>query len=173
MTALEVVKGAVLLFVAALLQVSIVPTIEIADGRPDVLVVLVVSLALLRGAAAGACAGFWAGLVFDVASFGTLGLTSLLLVLVGYGAGRFGEATSRRSAHPLLIAVALATLGFGVGSLVLHYMLGATIAASHFVVGVLLPGLALNLLLAYPVYALARRLFPLPARERREVSLAG
>jgi len=33
------------------------------------------------------------------------------------------------------------------------------------------PTLALNLLLAYPVYRLLRRIFPVAARERREVIL--
>jgi hypothetical protein len=51
-------------------------------------------------------------------------------------------------------------------------MLGETVSASHFFVAVLLPGLALNLLLAYPLYGLARRLFPTPTRVRREVSPA-
>jgi hypothetical protein len=34
---------------------------------------------------------------------------------------------------------------------------------------VLLPTLALNVLLAYPVYRLAARLFPVPARDPRKV----
>ena len=80
--------------------------------------------------------------------------------------GRFGEATTRSSAHPLLIAVALATVGLTLGSAVLHFMLGV----DH-------PGVAalprpsccrpwrFNLLLAYPVYGLCARL--LPPRLRR------
>jgi hypothetical protein len=37
-------------------------------------------------------------------------------------------------------------------------------------VAVLLPSLALNLLLAYPLYGLCRRLFHAEPRERREMS---
>jgi rod shape-determining protein MreD len=134
--------------------------------------VLVVALALLRGPIFGACAGFWVGLVLDVASLGTLGLTSLLLTLAGHFAGRFGEATSRSSAHPQLVAVALATVAVGFASGVLHFMLGSTLSASDFFVAVLLPTLALNMLLSYPLYSLARRIFPVTPRVRREVSPA-
>jgi cell shape-determining protein MreD len=71
-----------------------------------------------------------------------------------------------------LVAVVLATLGVGFGSAVLHFMLGSTLSAGDFFVAVLLPTLALNMLLAYPLYRLERRVFPLAPRERREVSVA-
>lgn len=172
MTALDALKAGALLLLAALVQVSIATSFEVAEGHPELPLVLVVVLALLRGPLFGACAGFWAGLVLDVASFGTLGLQSLLLTLAGYLSGRFGEVTSRSSAHPPLIAVALATAGVALGSAVLHFMLGSTLAAAQFFAAVLLPTMALNLLLAYPLYRLCRRLFGALVRPRREVSAA-
>jgi rod shape-determining protein MreD len=170
---LDAIKAGVLILFAALLQVSIASTIEVAEGHPDVVLVLVIAIALLRGPVYGAVVGFWAGLVLDVVSLETLGLTSLLLTLVGYFAGRLGDVTTRSSAHPSLVAVALGTIGFAFGSAVVHFMLGSTLSASEFFVGVLLPTLALNMLLAYPLYGLCRRIFPTEVRERRaEVSPA-
>jgi rod shape-determining protein MreD len=166
----DALKAGALLLLAALVQVSIASAIEVAEGHPDVVLVLVVSIALLRGPMFGAVAGFWAGLVLDVASLETLGLTSLLLTLAGYFAGRLGDVTTRSSAHPSIVAVGLATIGVAVGSAVLHFMLGLTLSAAEFFVGVLLPTLALNLLLAYPLYGLCRRVFYAQPRERREVS---
>jgi rod shape-determining protein MreD len=127
-------------------------------------------IALVRGPLFGACVGFWAGLVVDVASLETLGLSSLLLTLAGYWSGRFGDATTRSSAHPPLIAVALATVGVAFGSAVLHFMLNDTVSASELFARVLVPTLALNLLLTYPLYRIARALFP-PAPRAREVSV--
>jgi rod shape-determining protein MreD len=166
---LDALKAGALLLFAALVQVSITSNIEVASGHPDVLLVLVIAIALLRGPSFGAVAGFWAGLVLDVVSFQTLGLTSLLLTLAGYFAGRLGEVTRKSSAHPALIAVTIGTIGVGLGSAVLHFMLGETVSASEFFVGMLLPTLALNLLLAYPLYGLCRRIFPVTPRERRQV----
>jgi rod shape-determining protein MreD len=169
---LGVVKAGGLLLLAALVQVSIASTVGVADGHPDVVLVLLMGIALLRGPLFGAVAGFWAGLALDVVSLETLGLTSLLLTLAGYFAGRLGDVTTKSSAHPSLVAVGLGTIGFAVGSAVVHFMLGSTISAGHFFVGVLLPTLALNLLLAYPIYGLCRRLFRAELPERREVSPA-
>ena len=166
MIVLDAAKVAALLFLAAALEVSLLSYVEVAEAHPELVLVLLVSLALLRGPVLGALAGFWAGLVRDTASFETLGLTSLLLTIAGYLCGRFGEVTTRSSANPLFVAVAVGTVGVGVGSALLHFMLGETLPVSDFLFGVLLPSIALNLLLAFPIYGLARRLFSPLEKER-------
>jgi rod shape-determining protein MreD len=171
-TGIDALKAGGLILLAALVQISVVEWIEVGEGHPDVVLVTLVAIALLRGPTFGATSGFAAGLVLDTASFGTFGLTSLLLTIVGYWTGRFGEVTTRASAHPLLIAVALATTGFALGSAVLNFMLGFTIPASQLFLGVLLPSLALNMLLAYPLYGLCARILPPRVGIRREVSPA-
>ncbi|MDQ4082145.1 MAG: rod shape-determining protein MreD [Actinomycetota bacterium] len=170
-TPTEILKAVGLLFVAALVQVSIATPLEVASGHPDVVLLTLVAVAMLRGPLVGAVAGFWAGLVVDVAALQALGLTSLLLTLAGYWAGRFGELTTRESPHPPLIAAALATVGVVVGSGLVHFMLGQGAPASALLGEVLLPTVALNVLLAYPVYRLCARLFPVARRERREAVL--
>ena len=58
---LDALKAGGLLVFAALVQVSITSNIQVASGHPDVLLVLVIAIALLRGPAFGAASGFWAG----------------------------------------------------------------------------------------------------------------
>ena len=166
----EALKAAALIAVAAIAQVSIVNAFELAEGRADITLLCIVGIALLRGPIFGACAGFFAGLIVDVGTLGTLGLTSLLLTLGGYWAGRLGEATSHRRNQlaRILIAVTLLTIGMGVASMVLHLLLGESVPVGTVVGRVILPSLALNLILAVPVYALCRLLFPPPARRDRE-----
>lgn len=172
MTGTDPLKAAGLVLLAAIMQVSLAEWIEIGEAHPDLVLVTLVAVSLLRGPIYGAVLGFLAGLVLDTASFGTFGLTSLLLTVIGYSTGRFGEATTRSSAHPLLIAVVLATVGYTLGSAVLHFMLGVSIPASQLFLAVLLPALAFNLLLAYPLYALSARLLPPRLVVRREVNAA-
>ncbi len=160
------------MLLAAIVQVSLAEWIEIGEAHPDVVLVTLVAVSLLRGPTYGAVLGFFAGLILDTASFGTFGLTSLLLTVIGYSTGRFGEATTRSSAHPLLIAVALASAGYTLGSAVLHFMLGLSIPASQLFLAVLLPGLAFNLLLAYPLYSLCAKFLPPRLIVRREVKPA-
>lgn len=173
MTTPDVLKVPGLVLLAALLQVSVLWTIEVSNGHPDLLLVLVVVLALVRGPLVGAVVGFWAGLFLDVATFSTLGISSLLFTLAGYWSGRLGSIMSKSSPYPPLIAVGLATVAVALGSAFLHFVLGSTIGASELLGRVLLPTLVLNLLLAYPVHRLVCRLLPRTPRSAREVIVAG
>ena len=97
--ALSIAKAAALFFVVAILQVTIVASIGILGGSPDLVLVTLVAVALTQGSIFGAVTGFWAGLLIDVARLGTLGFTSLLLTLAGFWIGRYGETTGRDRAQ--------------------------------------------------------------------------
>ena len=167
---LDVVKAAILLLVAEILQITFVNTFGLVRGHADVVLLTLVCLGLLRGPIFGACAGFFVGLVIDTATFGTLGLTSLLLTLAGYAAGRLGDATSHHQNQRtrVLLAVTFLTVAVAAGALIVHTLLGESVSFGTIVGRVLLPTLALNLVLAVPAYGLARRLFPPPPRRDRE-----
>jgi rod shape-determining protein MreD len=172
---LDVVKVGGLVFVAAILQSSVIGAWDIGGGRPDLLLVVLIAVALLRGTIVGACAGFAGGLVFDLATFETLGLTSLLLTLAGYWTGRYGETTGRDRAHAPLLSVVVVTALYALGAYALHTILGDPVSARTALVTGLLPALAYNALLTFPVFALARRMLrPIERTARaREVQLLG
>jgi rod shape-determining protein MreD len=157
MSLADSLKGAVLLFVAAILQVSIFTQVHVFGGVPQLVLVTLVAVALLRGALAGAIGGFFAGLVVDTATFGQLGLTSLVLTIAGYWIGRYGETTGRDRFHAPYLSVAVITVLYEVALLVVHFVLGDRAPAGAVFRG-LLPAVVLNLILAGPVYALVRRL---------------
>lgn len=168
------VKAAALLFVAAVAQVSVFSQVHVLGAVPDVLLVTLVAVALLRGSVAGAVGGFCAGLVVDTASLGTLGLTSLVLILVGYWVGRYGETTGRDRAHAPFLSVAVVTVLYQFGLLVVHFVLGESAPAGA-VVRSLVPAIVLNLILTAPIYAVVRRLLrPVDRSElTTEVQLLG
>jgi rod shape-determining protein MreD len=169
----DVVKVAVLLFVAVVLQSSIVGTIEIAGATPDLVLVTLVAVALLRGAVWGAVAGFTAGLLLDTANLARLGETALLLTIAGYWIGRYGETTGRDRSHAPLLSVAVVTVLYAVVALALHVVLGDPVDAGGVLLGALVPGVVLNLLLTVPVYALVTRILGRAEWTQREVRLLG
>jgi rod shape-determining protein MreD len=166
---------AAIVFVAALLQVTIFATLDIAGGVADVLLLALLSIALLRGPVVGAAAGFFAGLLVDVMTLDTLGVTALLYSLAGYWAGRYGETTGRDRLHAPFVSVAVATVLVQIGALILHYMLGDDVSARTVLLGALPAKVGLNLLLTLPVYALVRRVLALasPPESATEVRLLG
>ena len=126
-------------------------------GVPDVLLVTLVAVSLLRGSIFGAVGGFFAGLLVDTATLGNLGLTSLVLTVAGYWIGRYGETTGRDRGHAPFTSVAVVTVLYSFGLLVVHFVLGERAPAGAIVRG-LLPAIAMNLILTAPVYGLTRRL---------------
>jgi rod shape-determining protein MreD len=153
-------KSFVLVFVAAILQVSVFSDVTILHGTPDLLLVAIICVALLRGPVAGAVIGFWGGLLVDTANLETLGVTSLLLTVAGYWIGRYGETTGRERTHAPFVSVAVITVLYAIGSLAFHYVLGDPAPARAVLWSTLFQGIALNLILTWPVYALARLVLP-------------
>ena len=164
-----------IVFVAALLQVTLFSSLDVLGGTADVLLLSLLALALLRGSVTGAVAGFFGGLLVDVMTLDTLGVTALLYALAGYWVGRYGETTGRDRAHAPLLAVLVVTVAVAVAGFGLHFLLGEEVSARRALFETLLPGLALNLLLGAPVYALCRAVLRRAAPPERvaEVRLLG
>jgi rod shape-determining protein MreD len=158
MNAPTALRASAAVFVAALLQVVIVSSIVIAGGAPDVLLVVVVSLGLLRGSVPGAVFGFAGGLIVDLVTLGTLGVTSLILTLAGFWAGRYGETSGRDRRFAPVIAVGTLTILAAAFAYVLHYLLDEEVVAGQALMTALAPAFVLNLALALPVHGLLRRI---------------
>jgi len=152
-----VLRAAVVVFVAAMLQTVIVSSLVVGGGTADVLLVVVVALGLVRGAVPGAVFGFMGGVMVDLVTLDTMGITSLVLTLAGFWAGRYGETTGRDRRFAPVIAVGAITVLAGLFGFVLHSMLGEEVVARHALVTALAPAFVLNLALALPVHALVRR----------------
>jgi rod shape-determining protein MreD len=169
---LSIAKAAALFFVVVILQVTIAASIGILGGSPDLVLVTLVAVALTQGSIFGAVSGFWAGLLIDIARLGTLGFTSLLLTLAGFWIGRYGETTGRDRAHAPVVSVAVVTILYALGTLVMRFLLREPASARIALVDELPATIALNLLLTFPVFALVKWLFK-PAQRPPEVEFVG
>ena len=177
-SAAAVARLAGIALLGGIVQITAVSQITVSNVPADLAPLLVASVGLLAGSVAGALLGFALGLFLDTALLQTLGVTSLVLTFVGYGAGRVREL--RDPAHGLApIALgAAATAGASVGYALLQFLLGVEGPVSLLLVRQILIVIVLNTLLALPVYALCRRvLAPLlpddPRRRRRRAYTTG
>ena len=163
-----------LVFAAALLQASLFSSLDVLGGTADVLLLVLIGVALLRGAVTAAVAGFGGGLLLDVLTLDTLGVTALVLALAGYWTGRYGETTGRGRLHAPLLSVVVVTVLVAVLGFFLHFLIGEEVSARRALVESLVAGLGLNLLIGAPVFALCRwALRSGPAERVAEVRLLG
>ncbi|CAN5644428.1 hypothetical protein BH10ACT11_BH10ACT11_06100 [soil metagenome] len=86
-------KLAGILLAAVVLQVSFFSYLEFFGTTPDITPVVVGGLGLLGGGVVGAVCGFAAGMTLDATLLQTLGVSSLILLSIGYLAGRYRETT--------------------------------------------------------------------------------
>jgi rod shape-determining protein MreD len=148
---------ALIVVVAVILQLSFFSYLSLLGATPDALSVVVVSLGLLGGGVVGAVCGFAAGLLLDSLLLQTLGVSSLVLLTIGYLAGRYREGFEiSNSLMPALVAGALTLLG-AAGFAALQLMLGVETQVSLLVLREILVKALLAALLALPLYPLIRR----------------
>lgn len=152
------VRIALLLLVTVIVQVSFFSHLSILGAAPNVVPVVIVSLGLLGGGIVGAVTGFATGFVLDSTLLQTLGVSSLVLLSVGYLAGRYRErgfGVANRYT-PALLAGGLTLLGTA-GFAVLHLMLGVDASVSLLVVREIIVQALLATALGFGVYPLVRR----------------
>lgn len=146
-----------LAIIGVILQTAAVAQLPIAGASADLSPLMVMAVGLLCGSLAGGSFGFGVGLLVDVVSIQTLGVSSLVLLGVGYLAGRLREARDPEGTLVPLAAGAVATLTFGVGFALMQFLLGAAAPVSWALIRETLATLVVNALIALPVYALVRR----------------
>jgi len=104
----------VAIVVAVVLQTALLDRLPFPGGSaPDLVLVLVVTLALASGPMEGMLVGFAAGLALDAAppASNLLGLSALVFCLAGYGCGRLRGPLERSSWLPLAVVALGVTAG--------------------------------------------------------------
>ncbi len=143
--------------VGVLLQLSFFSRVELFHVSPDILPALVVCLGLLGGSMTGAVCGFSIGFFLDCLLVEALGISSLVLLGIGYLSGLFRERFEIHSSLvPALLCMGLtllAELGFGL----IQLMLGLDAPLSPLIIRDLLLKSVYAFFLGWPIYLGMRR----------------
>lgn len=142
---------------AVVLQVSAVSQLTVFDTNADIVPLVVAFAALLTGTVTGAVFAFAVGLFIDTALVGTLGVSSLVYVAIGYGAGRLRELRDPQSSLVPLALGAAASIAAAFGFALMQFLLGAEAPVSFELIRQLVVATLVSTLLALPVYAGVRR----------------
>jgi rod shape-determining protein MreD len=160
------------------LQVAAVSQVTLFGTNADLVPLVIAAVGLLCGSTTGAVFGFCAGLYIDTALVQTLGLSSLVYVVAGYGAGRLRELRDPQSALVPMAVGAAATATVTIGFSVVQFLLGVDAPVSFLLLRQIVATIVVNTLIALPVYAATRRwLSPAlpedPRRRRRRAYTTG
>lgn len=152
-----VIAGA-LLALAALMQSIMGPSWPLVGGRPDLVLVVVLTWAMLRGSGEGAFVGFLGGVLLDSVSYTPFGLNSALFGLFGYFTGLPEVHVYRGNLPYFLGTAAVATLLYHTISFLFLQALGSALPPIYETYAAALPAALLNAALLAPTFVLCRRL---------------
>ena len=128
------------------------PHLTIMGVKPDLMLLMVISWSLLRGAQEGVIWALVGGIGLDLLSGAPFGTSTVALVTLSLVAG-LGELSVFRTHIALpLIATLIATLAYDLFFLLLLHMQGCSIAWADSLIKVVLPSTLFNVLLAPFVY---------------------
>ena len=163
------IRLGLLAVVTVVIQEAAVSQITIFGVSADLTVLVVMSVGLLAGSIPGAIMGFSTGLLVDMVLVQTLGVTSLLYIVIGFWCGRLREL--RDPSHGLVpMALGAAATAFaGLGMTIVQFLLGVEAPVSWLLLQQIFITVLVNALIALPVYAAVRRVIgpALPQELRR------
>ncbi len=145
------------LTVAVVLQIALAPQVAVFGVVPNLVFLVVVTLALTEGPAAGCVAGFAGGLLFDLLGTGVVGPYALVFCVVGYVAGLLHANMFAESWLLPVTVVFLASLGSEVSYGIIMAVLDEGMPFASAFTRIMLPGAVYTTALAVLVYPLLSR----------------
>lgn len=144
-------------FFAVLIQNAFFSDLRLVGGQIDILPLVALAAGFLAGPTGGAATGFGMGLLSDLILGMPLGLTSLILLVIGEIGGRVGSARDPEGFFVPMITGAVVTFASLIATGIVQVLLGAPSAASWELLSGILSTTLLNGLIAPFVYRATRR----------------
>lgn len=141
---------------AAILQAAIAPYLAIGGTVPNLLLLVVVTLALVEGPNWGCVSGFFGGLMFDLVGTGPIGPMALVLSVVGYVTGTLQANLFAEGWLLPLTVLGVASLFAELAYGLILAILGEVSGFWHALLTVMVPAALYNValgLLVYPILA--------------------
>lgn len=146
----------------AALQTSVMPAFRLAGAVPDLMLLVVISVSLLRGGRTGVLWALAGGLLLGLLSGGAFPAIAVSLALVGGVVGVAHANLPRETVWLPLAAAALGTLVDNTIGWAILQLSGHPIPWLSSFLLVLLPGMMTHILLIYPVFWVMRRALASP-----------
>lgn len=156
------------LIVCFLLQSTVMPAISLAGVVPDLLLILVITVAYTRGRIPGMLTGLAAGLLTDVCFGDMVGLCALFYLCIGYAAGYSQKIYDERDYMLPMLLMAAGEFLYSFAYYVAYFLLRSRTEFGYYFVHLILPRMVYTVLAAALLYPLFHGLHRLLVRREEE-----
>ena len=148
----RVLVTAVLIILLFALQISLFGNLDLVGATPNLMMVVCVSFAMLRGSRSGMITGFFCGLLTDAFTTGPVGLYALLFLYTGFFSGRVYRKFYPENYMIPLGMIALADALFNAACYVILFLTRSRYHVLFYLFRVIVPEALYTLIAALLVY---------------------
>ena len=152
------------LILCFLLQSAVMPAFSMAGVVPDLLLVLVITVAYTRGRVAGMLTGLAAGLLTDVCFHDMVGLCALFYLCIGYVAGYSQKIYDERDYMLPMLMMPVGEFLYSFAYYIAYFLLRSRTEFGYYFVHLILPRMIYTVLVAAVLYPLFHRIHKLLLR---------
>lgn len=162
---------AILIILSYVLQVGVFSHFKMAGIAPNIMLILVVSFAAMRGQMEGMLIGFVCGLIMDIFSGDTIGFYALILLILGYLNGFFYQVFfANYSLLPLLLILGNNFI-FDFAEYVCNFLLRNRTDLSFYFMKIIMPEVVYTFLVAIFLFHIYFGLNRLLEKQEKRVTL--
>lgn len=142
------------LIICFLLQSAVMPAFSLAGVVPDLLLILVISVAYTRGRVAGMLTGLFAGLLNDACFSSMLGLGALFYLCIGYAAGFSKKIYDEKDYLLPMLMIFAGEFVYSFAYYIAHFLLRSRTEFGYYFIHLILPRMVYTILAAALLYPL-------------------
>ena len=161
---------AIIIVLCFLMQTTVFQSIALAGEVPNLILIVVVAIAYMRGKKEGMYVGFASGLLIDFVYGDVIGMYAVLLVVIGYVVGICNEIYYRDELSVPIILIAISDFMFNFAYYVFNFLLRGRLDVLYYIRRTILPEVVYTVLVAVVLYQLLHTLnYYLELKEDKEV----
>lgn len=161
---------AAIVILCFLLQTTVFQNIALAGEVPNLILIVVVAVAYMRGRMEGMYVGFASGLLIDFVYGDLIGMNAVLLVIIGYLVGICNEIYYRDELSVPIILIAISDFMFNFAFYVFNFLLRGRLDVLYYIRRTILPEVVYTVLVSVVLYQLLHSLnYYLEQKEGKEV----
>lgn len=149
----------IIILVNFVFESTLYHSIAVRGVKPDVTLIIIVAVAILKGKDYGAIAGMAAGILQDVIFGKPVGLTALSYMFAGYLVGFNSEKIFKENFVVPVVFTAGATVVRHTLALFFYYAFNLNIPVLKYVKSIVFIELLYNCVISIPVYAVLQQVF--------------
>ncbi len=143
-----------LLITLFVFQGTVFASLNFANTSPNLLIIFIVSLSLMRGEKTGVILGFFAGILMDVFMGTTIGLYALIFMYLGYANGSFHRVFFPEDIKLPMIMIVVSDIFYGFLVYILLFLLRGRTDFSFYFSNVILPEAIYTIVITILLYPL-------------------